>query len=81
MAGMIVDKKEKTARNPIYKKIAKVLREEIKNKYSYNESLPIQRQLAERFNASYLTINNAVHELVNEGLVTRTVGQGIFVCE
>jgi DNA-binding LacI/PurR family transcriptional regulator len=72
---------KKTVRDPLYKKIAATIRGEIKNNYSPNDPLPSQRELAQRFKTSYLTVNNAIQQLVQEGLVTSTVGSGTFICE
>ncbi len=65
---------------PLYKQIAAILREEIHQDYQPNQIVPPQRELVKRFNASYVTIGNALKELVNEGLVRRTVGSGTRVC-
>ena len=67
--------------NPLYKQIAEVLRQEIKTGYTPDQTLPPQRTLAKRFNASYFTVGNAIKELVHEGLVTRNVGSGTKVCD
>lgn len=81
MADTATNVSGKSSRSPLYKQIANVLREEIKTKYAPTDSLPPQRELVQRFSASYLTVNNAIKELVGEGLVTRTVGHGTYVCD
>jgi DNA-binding LacI/PurR family transcriptional regulator len=66
-------------REPLYRQIAKTLKEEIKTNYSPNDAIPPQRQLVERFNTSNMTINQAIKELVDEGILTRTERKGTFV--
>lgn len=79
MASIKRSSTHKSARDPLYRQIAAVLREEIKTRYVPDQSLPPQRELAQRFKASYMTVGNAIQQLVQEGLVTRTVGAGTFV--
>ncbi len=64
---------------PMYIRIAEAIREDIVSKYPKNSRLPPQRDLAQRFGASYVTIGKALARLVEEGMITRRVGVGTIV--
>lgn len=64
---------------PIYRQISEVLRSEIQNYYKAGDSLPAEFDLAIRFNVNRHTLRRAIDELVNEGLVVRRHGKGVFI--
>lgn len=68
-------------RNPVYLQIAEILRKEIAENYEPDDVLPSQRSMVKRFNVSYVTVGNALQELVREGLLIRTMGSGTRVCD
>lgn len=51
----------------------------LKGVYKPGQSLPTEKELAERFKASRPTIARAMRELQHEGLIIRRQGQGTFV--
>lgn len=67
--------------SPLYRQIATILKKEIRTQYNPNDPLPSQRELAQRFKTSSVTVGNALRELANEGMVTRTERMGTFVTE
>lgn len=64
----------------LYKNIANELRQLIKDGiYSEGEKLPSERHLCENYNASRITIRQALELLEQEQLVVRRHGKGTFV--
>ena len=51
----------------------------LKGVYKPGQSLPTEKELAERFEASRPTVARAMRELQHEGLIVRRQGQGTFV--
>ncbi len=67
-------------RGPLYQKLQQAIREAIQNRVlSPDEALPPERDLAEEFKVSRITIRKALDGLVSEGLLTRRQGAGTFV--
>ena len=65
---------------PLYKQLQRALREAIQTKVlSPDDALPAERDLAEEFNISRITVRKALDGLVSEGLLTRRQGAGTFV--
>ena len=65
---------------PLYRQLQKVLREAIKGKLlGPDDALPPERDLAEDYKVSRITIRKALDGLVSEGLLTRRQGAGTFV--
>ena len=56
-----------------------LLRREIQDLYKAGDALPPEGELAIRFNVNRHTLRRAIDELVNEGLVIRRHGSGVFV--
>src|SRR5437867_3257049 len=70
----------KASRIPVANEIARQLRQRIvQGIYRPHLYLPSERQLAQDFNTSRVTIANALEVLANEGLVVRTPGRGTRV--
>ncbi|MET0338100.1 MAG: GntR family transcriptional regulator [Caulobacter sp.] len=65
---------------PLYRQLQRALRVAIKTKVlSPDDALPAERDLAEEFAVSRITVRKALDGLVNEGLLTRRQGAGTFV--
>src|SRR5689334_13932718 len=65
---------------PLYKQLQRALREAIQTKVlSPDDALPAERDLAEEFGISRITVRKALDGLVSEGLLTRRQGAGTFV--
>ena len=69
------------AKSPIlYLQLQDWLREAINSKrLAADSAIPTERELAEQFNVSRITVRKAVDGLVYEGLLTRRQGAGTFV--
>ncbi|MBU3830274.1 MAG: GntR family transcriptional regulator [Candidatus Limosilactobacillus merdavium] len=66
--------------SPIYIKIHNQLRENIEDgKWKVGERIPAERELANQFSVSRMTLRQAIQELVDEGILERRVGSGTFV--
>jgi len=65
---------------PKYQKIKQDLMEEIKDA-SVNTPIASERELAGRYNASRMTVRNAINELVEEGVLYRDKNKGTFVAD
>jgi GntR family transcriptional regulator len=67
-------------RAPLYQQLQRALREAIAdNRLAADEALPPERDLAEEFGVSRITVRKALDALVGEGLLTRRQGAGTFV--
>ena len=65
---------------PLYEKVAESIREKIlSGKLPVNTRLSSQKELAETYNVSLITVKRALLELVNEGLLIGQPGKGVFV--
>ncbi len=65
---------------PLYQQLQRGLRQAIENKMlSPDDALPPERDLAEQFSVSRITVRKALDGLVSEGLLTRRQGSGTFV--
>lgn len=65
---------------PIYLQIKEKMMKEI-SILSVNTSIPSERDLAKKFNASRMTVRKAVSELVDEGILYRDSNRGTFVAD
>jgi GntR family transcriptional regulator len=66
--------------NPIYRRIAEELRQQIESgRLKPGSQLPTELELRERFEASRNTIRDAVKTLIGLGMVETRPGQGTFV--
>jgi GntR family transcriptional regulator len=67
-------------RAPLYQQFRRALRDAIEdNRLAAEEALPPERELAEEFGVSRITIRKALDALVSEGMLTRRQGAGTFV--
>jgi len=65
---------------PLYHQLKEVIVQKIENgEYPFGHRLPGERQLAEIYNVSRITIRQAISELVTEGFLIRQHGKGTFV--
>ena len=64
---------------PVYRQISESLRLEIQNFYKVGDVLPSELDLAVRYSVNRHTLRRAVDELVQDGLVVRQHGKGVFV--
>ena len=68
------------SRAPLYRKLQNALRRAIEDKLlTTDAALPPERDLAEDFAISRITVRKALEGLVSEGLLTRRQGAGTFV--
>jgi GntR family transcriptional regulator len=65
---------------PLYLQLARYLRGQIvSGKLGHRDALPGERELAERFGVSRVTVRKALKELLDEGLLQQRQGAGTFV--
>ena len=65
---------------PIYFQIEQYIRERIDNKeLKPGEMIPSEREFAEKYQISRMTVRQAINNLVNEGYLQRERGKGTFV--
>lgn len=75
----MINKKSKL---PIYQQIQNEIKKDIDNaKWSVHEAIPAERQLAELFNVSRMTVRQAIQALVDDGVLYRRIGSGTYVSE
>lgn len=65
---------------PIYRKIKEMILQEIEDKPA-NSPIDSEREMAVRFDASRMTVRNAVNELVEEGFLYRDKNKGTYVAD
>lgn len=67
-------------RMPIYLQLREIVRSKIEEgEYLPGAAIPSENKLAETFGINRLTVRNAVDALVNEGILQRVQGKGVFV--
>lgn len=65
---------------PLYLQLQKILRDAIEGQVAQAEkAIPTERDLAEEFDVSRITVRKAIDGLVSEGIVSRRRGAGTFV--
>lgn len=65
---------------PMYYQIMRQLLEKIQGgEFAVDSALPPERELAENYKVSRMTVRQAIIELVNEGILVRRKGIGTFV--
>lgn len=78
--AQLIGSLDERGRGPLYQKLQQALREAIQNRVlAPDEALPPERDLAEEFDVSRITVRKALDGLVAEGLLTRRQGAGTFV--
>ncbi len=76
----IVGKLDEQGSGPLYQQLQRALRGAIgKRLIASDEALPPERDLADEFGISRITVRKALDGLVSEGLLTRRQGAGTFV--
>jgi GntR family histidine utilization transcriptional repressor len=76
------DNVSKTAPEPIYQQIKKVIQQRIASgEWAAGQKLPSENDFVAALEISRMTINRALRELTQEGLVKRVHGLGSFVAE
>lgn len=65
---------------PIYRKIKELILQEIDGQPA-NSPIDSEREMAARFDASRMTVRNAVNELVEEGFLYREKNKGTFIAD
>ncbi|HEY3887159.1 MAG TPA: GntR family transcriptional regulator [Caulobacteraceae bacterium] len=71
---------DEQGRAPLYQQLQRALRAAIsKNVLAPDEALPPERDLADDFSVSRITVRKALDGLVSEGLLIRRQGAGTFV--
>lgn len=72
----------KAAPEPIYRQIKQIIRQRIGNgEWLAGQKLPSENELVNALGVSRMTINRALRELTQEGLIKRVHGLGSFVAE
>lgn len=67
---------------PAYARVKKFLRDELaRGRWSPGEQMPSEAQLVAKFGVSRMTVNRALRELSNEGLIERVQGAGTFAAQ
>ena len=67
-------------RQPLYQQLQRALRDAIEKRvWGPDDALPAERDLADEFAISRITVRKALDGLVSEGLLTRREGAGTFV--
>lgn len=70
----------RNAPTPLHTQICEALRQQIQStKLNPGESFPSERELAERYGVSRMTVRQALHRLRQEGLIYHERGVGTFV--
>lgn len=76
----LIGRLDEQSRAPLYQQLRRALRDAIEDqRLSAEEALPPERELAEEFGVSRITVRKALDALVGEGMLTRRQGAGTFV--
>ena len=71
---------QKNDPTPLYLQLQKILRDAIEGQVvKAEEAIPTERDLAEEFDVSRITVRKAIDALVEEGLLVRRAGAGNFI--
>lgn len=71
---------DETSALPLYQQLQRALRDAIEKRVlDADDALPAERELAEDFGVSRITVRKAIDGLVSEGLLVRQHGSGTFV--
>jgi GntR family transcriptional regulator, N-acetylglucosamine utilization regulator len=76
----VIGRLDAANQQPLYQQLQRGLRDAIASKQlAADDALPPERDLAELFSVSRITVRKALDGLVEEGLLTRRQGSGTFV--
>lgn len=76
---MVIDKNSPI---PVYYQLKEAIREKInQGVWQVGQCIDSERELAEQYSLSRMTVRQALGELVQEGILHREKGKGTFVCE
>jgi GntR family transcriptional regulator len=76
-----VVKLDESSRLPLYQQLQRALRHAIETRLlGPNDALPPERDLADDFSVSRITVRKAIDGLVSEGMLMRRQGSGTYVC-
>ena len=65
---------------PFYMQLREIVRDKIESgEYAPCTALPSENELADTFSTTRQTVRNAIDALVNEGLLRRVAGKGVYV--
>ena len=65
---------------PLYKQLENIITNKIaKKEYLPGQRLPGTRQIAKKYAVNRLTVNKAIDELVNDGILIKKPSSGTFV--
>lgn len=67
-------------KTPIYLQLREIVRTKIEDgEYPPGTAIPSENELADTYGINRITVRNAVNALVNEGILKRVQGKGVFV--
>ncbi|MED3760484.1 GntR family transcriptional regulator [Peribacillus frigoritolerans] len=73
---------DKNSPLPIYFQIEEQIKRKIENgEFQAHDALPSEREYAEQFEISRMTVRQAINNLVNDGYLYRQKGRGTFVAD
>ncbi|MBH0170988.1 MAG: GntR family transcriptional regulator [Bacillota bacterium] len=71
---------DKTSPMPLYFQIEEAIKQKIdKGEWESETMIPSEREFAENYEVSRMTVRQAINNLVNDGYLTRRKGKGTFV--
>ena len=80
LLSQTVGKLDETSSLPLYQQLQRALRQAIESRVlAPDDALPPERDLAQDFAVSRITVRKAIDGLVSEGLLLRRQGSGTFV--
>jgi len=80
LLSQAVGKLDESSSLPLYQQLQRALRQAIESRVlGPDDALPPERDLADDFNVSRITVRKAIHGLVSEGMLVRRQGSGTFV--
>ncbi|MHB1872738.1 MAG: GntR family transcriptional regulator [Steroidobacteraceae bacterium] len=81
MLSQTLGKLDESSALPLYQQLQRALRRAIEARLiAPDDALPPERDIAEDFQISRITVRKAIDGLVSEGLLMRRQGAGTFVC-
>ncbi|MDO8769112.1 MAG: histidine utilization repressor [Burkholderiaceae bacterium] len=77
-----IENKKPRSKTPVFQSIKSYVLEKIQNgNWLEGASIPSEQSLAKTFEVSRMTVNRALSELSNEGVLNRIQGSGTFVAQ